>query len=62
MFKDVDWRELLKHARAVECYTGCPYPQETEEEVASLKHRFAKLMMDEADMSRVEEIGWSPGH
>jgi len=60
--QDKEWRQLLEHARSLGCYTGCAYPEQTEEEVTSLKNRFAKLMMDQIDIERVEEMGWSPDY
>ena len=52
----------MEYSRSLSCYAGCAYPVETEEEVANLKNRFAKLMMDQLDIERVEEMGWSARH
>jgi hypothetical protein len=52
----------LEQAMSLGCYTGCAYPDQTEEEVTNLKNRFAKLMMDQTDIERVEEMGWSPDY
>lgn len=52
--QDKDWRELLDHARALNCYKGCNFPEEEE----SLGKMETKLLREEAgDMARVEEMG-----
>ena len=60
--QDKEWRQLLEYARTLHCYTGCPFPDQTEEEVGRLENRFSKLIMDRMDRERVEEMGWSPYH
>jgi len=57
--QDRDWRKLLEYARSLGCYTGCAYPEQTEEEVVKLEKRFTKLMMDQTEIERVEETGWA---
>eukprot|EP00092_Neocalanus_flemingeri_P029315 GFUD01031827.1.p2 GENE.GFUD01031827.1~~GFUD01031827.1.p2 ORF type:complete len:163 (+),score=57.21 GFUD01031827.1:407-895(+) len=57
--QDRDWRKLLDYARTLGCYTGCVYPEQTEEEVGQVESRLTKLMMDQTDIERVEEMGWS---
>jgi len=62
LYQDKEWRELLDYSKSLECYTGCAYPQETDTEVTTLTNKFAKLMIDQTDMARVEEMGWAPVH
>ena len=52
----------MNYSKSLECYTGCAYPQETDTEVTMLTSKFAKLMIDQTDMARVEEMGWAPVH
>jgi len=55
LYQDKDWRELLDHARALDCYKGCAFPEE-EESLGKMETKLDKLLREEAgDMgARVE--------
>ncbi len=56
--QDKDWRELLDHARSLDCYKGCKFPEE-EEKLGKMETKLDNLLREEAagDMVRVEEMG-----
>ena len=56
--QDKDWRELLDHARSLNCYKGCAFPEE-EESLGKMETKLDKLLREEnGDMgARVEEMG-----
>ena len=52
--QDKDWRELLDHARALDCYKGCSFPEE-EESLGKMETKLDKLLREEAG-DRGEEM------
>ena len=57
LLQDKDWRELLDHARSLDCYKGCKFPVE-EEILGKMETKLDTLLREEAgDRARVEETG-----
>ena len=56
--QDKDWRELLDHARTLDCYKGCRFPEE-EESLGKMETRLDTLLREaeDGDRVRVEEMG-----
>ena len=62
--QDPAWADLLTYAREQGCYTGCPYDQETDEDLDRLETRMRGLMVKGRDedeitlLTQLEEPAW----
>lgn len=58
LYQDKDWRQLLQHANSLGCFTGCSFPEYSDEAVEVVKNKMAKLMLDKEVLKKVEDMGW----
>jgi len=57
LYLDKDWRELLDYARKLDCYKGCPFPEEGEK-LGKMEELYGEMLNDDMmEYARVEEMG-----
>ena len=49
---------MLQHANSLGCFTGCSFPEHSDEAVEVVKNKMAKLMLDKEVLQKVEDMGW----
>ena len=49
---------MLQHANSLGCFTGCSFPEYSDEAVEVVKNKMAKLMLDKEVLKKVEDMGW----